>query len=347
VNLTVLVGEHRPDIPEVEGVRTQYAVGSGLREALAGANALLVWDFSATSLADAWSAATSLEWAHLASAGVDRVLSPAVVGSGVVMTNSRGVLDAAIAEYVLGLALAMTKDLPGTVLRQAHQRWEHRPTHRLAGSAALVVGPGSVGRAVGSLLAVAGVNVDAVGRSERAVLEGEPFGRVHGSADLANVVSGYDFVILTAPLTTETRGMVSAAVLAAMRPSTRLVNVGRGPLVDEPALVEALQQGHLGGAALDVVEHEPLPPGHPLWSCPGTIISPHMAGDVVGWRDELLGLFLQNLQRFQNGTPLINVVDTALGYVATPPGQVDLTVVASRTQEVHERSGVRGPRGAQ
>lgn len=334
VNLAVLVGAHRPDIPELEGVTVRYAVGSGLRKALDGANALLVWDFSATSLADAWPAATSLEWAHLASAGFDRVLTPTVADSGVVLTNSRGVLDAAIAEYVLGLALAMAKDLPGTVLRQSDHRWEHRPTLRLAGTSALVVGPGSIGRAVGSLLAVAGVRVDAVGRSERAVVEGEPFGRVHGSADLASVVSGYELVILTAPLTGETRGLVSAAVLAAMGPSTRLINVGRGPLVDERALVEALQHGRLAGAALDVVDQEPLPPGHPLWSCPGTIISPHMAGDVVGWRDELLGLFLSNLRRFQNGTPLVNVVDKSLAYVTARPGPVERTGVTSRTQEV-------------
>jgi phosphoglycerate dehydrogenase-like enzyme len=334
VNLAVLVGGHRPEIPVLEGVRTRYAVGSRLREALDGANALLVWDFSAAGLAYAWPAAPDLQWMHLASAGVDRVLTPGVVGSDIVMTNSRGVLDAAIAEYVLGLALAMAKDLPGTVLRQADQRWEHRPTLRLAGTAALVVGPGSIGRAVGSLLAATGVHVDAVGRSERAVREGEPFGRVLGSADLAAVVSGYDLVVVTAPLTQETRGLVSAAVLAAMRPSSRLINVGRGPLVDEAAMVQALQEGRLAGAALDVVDHEPLPPGHPLWSCPGTIISPHMAGDAVGWRDELLALFLENLQRFQNGTPLLNVVDTSLGYVATQVGPIAPAAGTSRTKGI-------------
>jgi phosphoglycerate dehydrogenase-like enzyme len=334
VNLAVLVREHRPEIPVLEGVSTRYAVGSGLRDALEGANALLVWDFSATSLTDAWPAARSLEWVHLASAGVDRVLTPAVASSDVVMTNSRGVLDAAIAEYVLGLALAMAKDLPGTMLRQTQQRWEHRPTLRLAGTSALVVGPGSIGRAVGSLLAAAGVHVDAVGRAARAVREGEPFGRVHGSVDLADVVPGYDLVVLTAPLTGQTRGLVSAAVLAAMQPSARLINVGRGPLVDEQALVEALRHGRLAGAALDVMDHEPLPPSHPLWSCPGTIISPHMAGDVVGWRAELLALFLQNLQRFQEGTPLLNVVDMSLGYVSTRSEPVEPTGPTSRTQDV-------------
>ncbi|MHA6631158.1 D-2-hydroxyacid dehydrogenase [Pseudonocardia sichuanensis] len=334
MNLAVLVGEHRPQIPTLEGVSTRYAVGAGLRDALDGADALLVWDFSATGLADAWPAATALEWVHLASAGVDRVLAPPVAGSEVVMTNSRGVLDTAIAEYVLGLALAMVKDLPGTVLRQTRQRWEHRPTLRLSGTAALVVGPGSVGRAVGSLLAAAGLQVDAVGRSARAVAGGEPFGRIHGSPDLAAVVSRYDLVVLTAPLTGETRGMVSAAVLAAMRPGSRLINVGRGPLVDEQALVAALQSGHLAGAALDVVHHEPLPPGHPLWHCPGTIISPHMAGDVVGWRDALLDLFLENLRRFRAGAPMHNVVDMSLGYVATQPGPVDPALRTSRTQWV-------------
>ncbi|WP_091671730.1 D-2-hydroxyacid dehydrogenase [Amycolatopsis marina] len=334
VNLAVLVGEHRPQIPAIEGVSTRFAVGSGLREALDGANALLLWDFSATGLVDAWPAATTLEWVHLGSAGVDRVLTAAVAGSEVVMTNSRGVLDAAIAEYVLGLALAMVKDLPGTVLRQTRQRWEHRPTLRLAGTAALVVGPGSIGRAVGLLLAAVGVHVDAAGRSERAVADGEPFGCVHGSADLAAVVSRYDLVVLTAPLTRETRGLIDATVLAKMRPGARLINVGRGPLVDEQALVEALQGGNLAGAALDVVNHEPLPADHPLWNCPGTIISPHMAGDAVGWREVVLDLFLENLRRFQNGAPLLNVVDMSLGYVATQPGPVTPAFGTSRTQGV-------------
>jgi phosphoglycerate dehydrogenase-like enzyme len=334
VNLAVLVGDHRPGVPEIEGVRTRYAAGPDLPEALDGATALLVWDFAATGLADSWPAAANLEWMHLASAGVDRVLTPAVASSNVVMTNSRGVLDDAIAEYVLGLALAMIKDLPGTLQRQAVQHWEHRPTGRLAGAAALVVGPGSVGRAAGALLAAAGVHVDAVGRSERPALDGEPFGRIVGSRDLAAVVSGYDLVIVTAPLTAETRGLISAPVLAAMRPSARLINVARGQLVDEDALIQALQEGRLAGAALDVVQHEPLPPGHPLWGCPGAIISPHMAGDVVGWRAELLGLFLENLRRFQSGVPLLNVVDTALGYVATQARSVEPAVATNRSQGV-------------
>lgn len=296
-------------------MRTTYCTSGDLPHVISSANALLVWDFSASGLAAAWPQARNLVWVHSASAGVDRLLTPEVVSSEVTLTSSRGVLDDAMAEYVLGLVLAVLKDLPGTVRRQLDRRWEHRPTWRLAGRRALVVGPGSIGVSVARLLDAVGVEVDAAGSHARPARSGEPFGSVHDSSDLARVVGAYDLFVLCAPLTDRTRGLVGETVLHAVRPGTILINVGRGPLVDESALLPALRKGCLAAVALDVVEHEPLPPSSPLWSEPGVLISPHMAGDTVGWREDLLALFVDNLRRFRGGLPLRNVVDKERGYV--------------------------------
>jgi hypothetical protein len=144
------------------------------------------------------------------------------------------------------------------------------------------------------------------------------FGQIHSSTDLARIVHGYDYLVLAAPLTNDTRGLVDAEVLAAMKPSARLINVGRGELVYTGALTEALASGSIAGAALDVVHPEPLPAGHALWSMENVIITPHMSGDTEDYLDDLGKLFVDNLKRFCNGEPLENVVDKTLGFVSTP-----------------------------
>lgn len=297
-------------IAELAEVRTADA--AGLPAALAGADLLLTWDFLTPALAGAWSAADRLRWVHTARAGVDNVLIPELVASDVVVTNSRGVFDGSLAEYVLGLVLAFAKDLPGTWERQRRAEWQHRETERVAGTTAVVIGVGPVGREIARLLRAVGVRVHGVGRTAR---RGDPdFGDVTASADLAALLPDADWVVLVAPLTDATRGMIGAAELAAFRPSARLINVGRGGLVDEAALTDALRAGRLAGAALDVFAREPLPPSSPLWQLPGVLVSPHMSADVHGWRDELAAVFLDNLRRWCAGEPLRNVVDKAVGY---------------------------------
>jgi len=160
------------------------------------------------------------------------------------------------------------------------------------------------------------MDVDGAGRTGRS---GDvDFGRIHSSADLAGIVHGYDVVVLAAPLTAETSGLVGADVLAAMKQSAYLINVGRGPLVDTGALTEALASGAIAGAALDVVHPEPLPEGHALWAMENVIITPHMSGDTDDYLDDLGTLFVDNLKRYCSGEPLENVVDKALGFVPAP-----------------------------
>jgi phosphoglycerate dehydrogenase-like enzyme len=300
--ITVLHGDDRPPGLHLDGMRFA-ADAAALAEALPGTEVLLVWDFLSDAVRDAWPAADSVRWVHTASAGVDRLTFPGLLESDVTLTNSRGVFDAPMAEYVLGLVLAMAKDLPGTLAAQARREWRHRETEPVAGRTAVVVGGGPIGRAIARLLEAVGMAVELVGRRD---FDGLP-----------RLLPRADWLVLAAPLTDATRGMLDADALALLRPSARVINVGRGALVVEPDLVEALQAGRIAGAALDVFASEPLPTGSPLWELPGAIVSPHMSGDLIGWRESLVEVFRDNLARYRAGEPLHNVVDKSLGYVTT------------------------------
>jgi phosphoglycerate dehydrogenase-like enzyme len=285
-----------------------------LADALPGAEVLFLWDFWSDAVAGTWSSADSLRWVHIASAGVDRLLFPELAASDVVITNSRGVFDEPIAEYVLGMVLCFAKDLHTTLRQQARGEWRHRETERITGARALVAGTGPIGRAIGRRLTAAGLNVAGLGRTARPA---DPdLGDVHAWDDRYAALAEADYVVLAAPLTDLTRDMIDAAALEAMRPSARLINVGRGQLVDEKALVAALEEGGIAGAALDVFATEPLAESSPLWTLPNVIVSPHMSGDVKGWHERLVELFADNLARYREGRALRNVVDKHLGYVS-------------------------------
>ncbi|GAB2993235.1 2-hydroxyacid dehydrogenase [Amycolatopsis acidiphila] len=291
----------------------RYSGEEGLADALRGADALFVYDFLSTAVPAAWHAADKLRWVHIASAGVDPVMFPELRASDVVLTNSRGVFDDSIAEYVLGVVIAFAKDLPGSLDLQRQSRWQHRESERVGGRRALVVGTGPIGRAIARLLRAAGLKVSGMGRRAR---EDDPdFGTVHPSADLVRHLPEFDYVIAVAPLTEQTKGMFDATAFAAMKPVARFVNVGRGELVVTSDLVTALREGRIAGAALDVFETEPLPSDHPLWTLDGVLVSPHMSGDFVGWRNTLVEVFADNFERWHTGRPLRNVVDKQLGYV--------------------------------
>ncbi|HEY2060188.1 MAG TPA: D-2-hydroxyacid dehydrogenase [Amycolatopsis sp.] len=315
--LAVLCGAAPP--PDMAGIEAaavvRYTDASGLGEALAGADALFVYDFLSTAVPAAWPAADRLRWLHIASAGVDPVLFPGLRESDVVLTNSRGVFDDAIAEYVLGVVLSFAKDFARSLDLQRAGTWLHRETERVAGREALVVGTGPIGRSIARLLRAAGLRVSGAGRRPRT---GDPdFGEVHDTAELARHLPAYDYVVAVAPLTEKTKGMFDARAFAAMKPTARFVNVGRGELVVTSDLIGALQGGQIAGAALDVFDTEPLPADSPLWTMPDVLLSPHMSGDFVGWRNTLVEVFAANFRRWVAGEPLQNVVDKQLGYVPT------------------------------
>jgi phosphoglycerate dehydrogenase-like enzyme len=295
-------------------VEFRYCAADGLAKAVRGARALLLWDFFSTALREAWPDADRLEWIHITAAGVDTLLFDELRDSDVVVTNARGVFDRPLAEYVLGAVIAHAKDSLTSYDLQRRHEWRHRETRKIAGATALVVGTGGIGREIAKLLRAAGVVVRGAGR--RVVTDDPDFGEIVDSGNLAAEVGWCDHLILAAPLTPATRGLVDAQVLAAMKPDAHLVNIARGPMVDESALLDALTARRIGGATLDVFDTEPLPPGHPLWDAPNVTITAHMSADAVGWRETLAAQFAANVRRWLAGEPLNNVVDKKLGYVS-------------------------------
>lgn len=295
------------------------------RAGLPGAQVLFVANFRFGILRDAWPYARDLRWIHTSGAGVDPILFPELIHSPVVLTNSRGIYDRAMAEYVLGLMLAFAKYLPQTLDLQRRREWRYRETERLDGRTVVVVGAGSIGGTIARLLRAAGMRVIGVARRPRpgarpgsqSSSQDEPFERVAGIEELRAVLPEADFVVLVLPLTSETRGLFGAQALARMKRTARLINVGRGAVVDEAALLDALRGGRIAGAALDVFADEPLPSDHPFWDLPGVIVSPHMSGDFIGWQAAVSALFVENFQRWLAGRPLLNVVDKERGYVPT------------------------------
>lgn len=297
----VIAVQHSPDsVPErlapvTAAAEVRLVESDRLATALPGAEVLFVYDFRSSALRETWSAADSLRWVQIASTGVDPVLFDEFVASDVVLTNSRGIFERPIAEYVLAQILAFAKDIRRSTRAQAALSWRHFESESIEGTPVGVLGTGPIGQAISTLLGAVGMRVTVLGRAE--------------SADLSSHVGEFEYLVLAAPLTPQTRGIVNARVLSAMRPTARLINVGRGELVGTWDLVSALNRGGIAGAALDVTDPEPLPVGHPLWRTPYTHITPHNSGDVRGWSDRLQDQFVVNFERYLRGEELLNIVD--------------------------------------
>ena len=316
-----LNGRRPPGLDRITGRVTVHHVdtASELARVLPDASVVLLWDFSSHLLREHFHQARSLQWVHVAGAGVDAVMTDRIVASNVVVTNARGVFNQSIAETVVAMMLVFAKDMLTTIALQTRRGWVHRDTEMLAGQTALLLGAGEIGRATGRALGALGVKVVAVATSER---NDQTLGHVRAVEDLDILLPTADFVVLILPLTELTRGIMGAEQFALMKSTARLVNVGRGQLVKEDALIEALQSKSIAGAALDVFETEPLPGSSPLWRMPNVIVSPHMSADFHGWIEALADQFVDNLDRWLCRKPPLNVVDKKLGYVpgsAVPP----------------------------
>jgi phosphoglycerate dehydrogenase-like enzyme len=282
--------------------------------------------------------APRLEWVHSASAGVERALTPAARERGIVITNARGVFSRPIAEYVLMMILAVSRRLPGLLELQRERTWQPLEGVELRDVTVGIVGLGSIGRAVGALATAFGCRVVAVRRRSEhgtgslaagagaraggdadASADGPSFGevmleRVGGPDTLPQLLAESDFVVLAAPLTPETEDMIDAQALAAMKPSAWLINVARGRLIDERALLNVLRDGRIGGAVLDTFRDEPLPATSPFYDLPNVIVTPHTSWSSGRVLDRSVELFCDNLRRYAAGEPLLNVVDPTAGY---------------------------------
>lgn len=261
--------------------------------------------------------APALRWVHSASAGVERVLTPTSLARGLVITNARGVFSDPIAEYVVMMILAVSRRLPQLLELQRERTWQPLEGVELRDVTVGVVGYGSIGREVASRAAALGCRVVATRRS------GGPADDA-GSSTTVEVLGGpdalpallerSDFVVLAVPLTPETEGLVDDRMLSAMKPGAWLINVARGRLVRDASLVRALLGGRLGGAVLDTFAEEPLPPSSPYYALPNVIVTPHTSWSSGRVLDRSVELFCENLGRYADGRPLINVVDPAVGY---------------------------------
>ncbi len=253
-----------------------------------------------------------LKWIQSSAAGLDHCLVPVVVDSSIVVTSASGVLADQVAEHALMLLGALHRNLWTFFHAQQKRQYVRQPTRDLHHSTVGIVGLGGVGRRLVELLRPYRVRILATDYFPQDPPPGVQ--RVLSPEGIWELAPQVDSLVLAAPLTPQTRGMVNRRLLEQFKPGAFLVNVARGPLVVERDLVQALQSGHLGGAALDVAPQEPLPPESPLWQAPRLIITPHVAGQSARRIDEMTRLFCENLRRFLCGEPLINLVDKHLGF---------------------------------
>lgn len=251
----------------------------------------------------------SLRWIQVGGAGVEHLLpwNP----ERLQVTNAAGLLSHVMAEYVIGAILMSNFGFPAYGRDQAVRAWKPRPWTEAAGKTLLVVGLGRIGRQTARLAKAVGLRVVGVRRSpapDAAIDALLPPERLHDGLAQA------DFVVLHAPLTAETRGLIDAEALARMKPDALLINCARGPVVDQAALIEALERREIGGAVLDVFDEEPLPPDSPLWAREDVIVTPHVADSVADWQRRFADFFGDNLERWLAGRALENLVDPARGY---------------------------------
>lgn len=304
----------RQDFPDLQILR--FSTRDGRDEELDDAEIIFTW----TLKPDQFLRATQLQWIHCPAAAVHPLMFPELVNSNMPLTNGRNVHGQVVAEHVLALIFAIAKNLPYAMRLQARHVWgpelmwtESARPREIAGATLGLVGVGSIGREVARSAAALGMDVIATRRDpSKAVPEGVR--KVFAANELPKMLAESDYLVLAAPLTSSTQKMIAEKCLAAMKSSACLINVGRGALVDEPALISALRSKKIAVAALDVFEKEPLPQDSPLWDMENVLITPHTAGLTGRLWERQYVVFTENLRRFLNGQPLLAVVDKQKGY---------------------------------
>jgi len=257
----------------------------------------------------------NVRWVHSRSAGLEETLFPELIESAAPLTNGSGVFSPALGEFVLAAILYFAKDFGRMLRNQMAGVWEAFDVMPISGETVGIVGYGDIGRAVATRVRSLGMAVLAVKRHVGPSQGADPLVEQMYSPDRRiEMISRCDYVVVAAPLTPETRAMIGEPEFAAMKPTAVVINVGRGPLIREEALVRALSQGRIKGAALDVFDHEPLPEGHPFYKLENVLMSPHCADHTPDWLDRAMQFFIAQFERFQRGEQLMNVVDKNLGY---------------------------------
>ncbi|HZR33637.1 MAG TPA: D-2-hydroxyacid dehydrogenase [Terriglobales bacterium] len=299
---------HKLDITQ----RDDY---EGIEDYLRDAEIVITWSLRP----EQFRAARKLRWIHSTAAAIHQLLFPELVESDVILTNAREVHGPVGAEHALALIFALTKRLPAAIRFQSQHVWgqglvwrDSQPTWEVQDSTLGIIGLGSIGRELATRAAALGMRVVAVREHPEKGMAG--VNAVYGPDQLDEVLAASNYVVLAAPITPKTRSLLTAERLTKMRSDAYLINVSRGPLVDEAALITALQKKQIAGAALDVFVEEPLPAGSPLWDMENVLITPHTAGITEKLWERQYALIHDNLRRFLAGEPLRGVVDKSMGY---------------------------------
>lgn len=265
---------------------------------------------------EVWRHAGKVKWIHSLAAGVDKLLIPELIESPVIVTNARGVFKGSLAEFAIAGMLYFYKHVRRLVENQQAHRWDDFVVDWLRGKTMGVVGYGEIGRECARLAKALGVRICAVRRKPELSAGDSVAERVFATTELKQMLKEVDVVLAAAPLTPETRHLIGEAEFQVMKPSAIVVNVGRGPVIDERALIAALREKRVAAAALDVFEHEPLPEDHPFWEMENVLISPHCSDRTrdPDWLDLSVECFVENFKRYIAGKPLVNIVDKKAGY---------------------------------
>jgi phosphoglycerate dehydrogenase-like enzyme len=253
--------------------------------------------------------AEKLKWIQCAISGVDGVMVPSL-RRDVIVTNARGIHGAPVSEAALSMMFALSREIPRTVRNQDRKHWEAFTATLLSGATVGILGVGVIAEALATRCKALGMTVAGISATPREV---PGFDRIYPRADLAKVAGEFDYLVVISPLTEETRSLVNADVLRAMKPTARLVNVGRGAVIDEEALIRALREDWIAGAALDAFLQEPLPADHPFWSMKNVYLTPHIAGRHDGMAAQICDIFQTNLRHYLNNDleSMINVTNRA------------------------------------
>jgi phosphoglycerate dehydrogenase-like enzyme len=303
----------RRDYPDLEVVPlSDYG---RVNQEIANADIVIGWSLRGDQIR----AAKKLKWIHSTATAVHALMSPELHASGIVVTNAREVHGPVVAEHALALIFALAKRLPHAMRYQQQKHWAQQelwestpPPREIRGATLTILGLGGIGRPLAKLAKSVGMRVLAVREHiERGSESGD---QAFSFDELETALRPADFVVLALPVTAQTERLMNATRLAYLKPEAYLVNVGRGVLIDEPALIEALQSRRFAGAALDVTTQEPLPPGSPLWSMDNVLITPHIAGLTDKMWERHYDSFAENLNRFRKGEPLLWEVDQQRGY---------------------------------
>lgn len=308
-----------PALQELDAIRGAANIVIGktatdLGDAVADARVLFNWTGSKAEVNKVLQTAPKLEWIHAMYAGLDRSLFPELIEHPVPLTNGSGVFSQSLGEFIILGVLYWAKDVPRRIKAKAARKWDVFDNHEISRQTIGIVGHGDIGRAVSSRAKAMGMRVLALRKNVAPRLGDEHVDRVYSVPELHEMLPECDYVAVTAPLTAETKGMIGKAEFEKMKPSAIIMNVGRGPVIDEPAMIEALRTKRIRGAAIDVFDVEPLPPDSPLWDLDNLFMTAHCADHVHGWVESAVVFFCEQFRRWTNGEPLKNVVDKRAGY---------------------------------